>query len=151
MTSSPPRFLTRLNKAWHDRAVVLKAISFGIVGTINFAIDLAVFSFSYYYLDLSIIVANCISWSVAVTCSYVLNTMITFGPESGRKLEARKYAGFALMQSLGFFANTATVLAAGFFMPVWAGKFLAAGASFVVNFSLSHFVVFRSRDPGKPS
>ena len=30
-------------------------------------------------------------------------------------------------------------------MPVLLGKLLAIGASFVVNFSLSHFVVFRKR------
>jgi hypothetical protein len=32
-------------------------------------------------------------------------------------------------------------------MPVLFGKFLAIGASFVVNFTLSHFVVFRPRRP----
>ncbi len=31
-------------------------------------------------------------------------------------------------------------------MPVPAAKLLAIVASFVVNFSLSHFVVFRARD-----
>jgi hypothetical protein len=31
--------------------------------------------------------------------------------------------------------------------PVLIGKLLAIGASFVVNFSLSHFVVFRRRGP----
>jgi putative flippase GtrA len=30
-------------------------------------------------------------------------------------------------------------------MPVLVGKLLAIGASFLVNFSLSHFVVFRKR------
>jgi putative flippase GtrA len=30
-------------------------------------------------------------------------------------------------------------------MPVWAAKGLAILASFLVNFSLSHFVVFRPR------
>jgi putative flippase GtrA len=31
------------------------------------------------------------------------------------------------------------------FIPVWAAKLVAIGASFVVNFTLSHFVVFRRR------
>jgi putative flippase GtrA len=30
-------------------------------------------------------------------------------------------------------------------LPVWAAKAIAVLASFVVNFSLSHFVVFRAR------
>ena len=32
-------------------------------------------------------------------------------------------------------------------IPAWAGKVVAIGVSFVVNFSLSHFVVFRARRP----
>jgi putative flippase GtrA len=35
-------------------------------------------------------------------------------------------------------------------MPVLIGKVLAIGASFLVNFSLSHFVVFRKRGPRQP-
>jgi putative flippase GtrA len=33
-------------------------------------------------------------------------------------------------------------------LPVWLAKAAAILASFVVNFSLSHFVVFRVRDDG---
>jgi len=47
----------------------------------------------------------------------------------------------------GLVANTATVFLASYFMPVLVGKVLAIGASFLVNFSLSHFVVFRERRP----
>ena len=50
-----------------------------------------------------------------------------------------------LAQIAGFLANTTTVLVASYFMPVLVGKLLAVGVSFVVNFSLSHFVVFRRR------
>jgi putative flippase GtrA len=44
-------------------------------------------------------------------------------------------------------ANTTTLVIAAYWIPVIAAKLLAIGASFVVNFSLSHFVVFRSRQP----
>ena len=37
---------TRLAQAWQDRAVSLKAISFGLVGLVNSAVDFAVFSFA---------------------------------------------------------------------------------------------------------
>ncbi len=65
--------------------------------------------------------------------------------KSGRKLGARTYFSFVLSQFGGFLANTATVLVAALFIPVWVGKLLAIGASFLVNFALSHFVVFRTR------
>jgi putative flippase GtrA len=55
------------------------------------------------------------------------------------------YVNFALSQVAGLVANTATVFVASYFMPVLVGKALAIGASFLVNFSLSHFLVFRRR------
>lgn len=135
----------RLALAWHERAVALKAITFALVGVVNSAIDFGFFSAAYYYFGLSIIVSQLIAWTVAVSGSYVMNSKITFAAESGRKLGARTYFGFVLTQVAGFLANTATVLVAALFIPVWAGKLLAIGASFLVNFALSHFVVFRTR------
>ena len=60
-------------------------------------------------------------------------------------MRARAYITFAISQVAGLVANTATVFVASYFMPVLLGKLLAIGASFLVNFSLSHFVVFRKR------
>jgi putative flippase GtrA len=45
----------------------------------------------------------------------------------------------------GLIGNTATLWLASFFVPVVIAKVIAIGASFVLNFSLSHFVVFRKR------
>lgn len=140
-SSSPARLL----QAWRANPVVVKALSFGLIGVINSAVDFGVFSLGYYYFGLSILASQLIAWVIAVTGSYVMNSTITFAAESGRRLEARAYATFVLAQVAGFLANTATVLVASLFMPVWAGKLLAIGASFAVNFSLSHFVVFRRR------
>jgi putative flippase GtrA len=150
MTSPPGQtLLARMLEAWHNRDFALKAVSFAFVGVMNSAVDFAVFSFCYYYLDLEIVVANTAAWIVAVSGSYVLNSTITFARESGRRLHFAGYFGFALSQVMGFFANTATVWClvelAG--LPAWAGKLAAIGVSFIVNFSLSHFVVFRARKP----
>src|SRR5882757_1941824 len=141
------------------RAVALKAVSFAMVGVINASVDFGVFSFFYFYLAFPIILANLISWFIAVSGSYVMNSMTTFAAESGRKLRLRSYATFLLAQVAGFVANTATV----YLVPVLIGKMLgidrtathlvligkllAIGSSFLVNFSLSHFVVFRHRGP----
>jgi putative flippase GtrA len=139
------------------RAVALKAASFALVGVINASVDFGMFSFFYFYLGFPIVVANLISWLVAVTGSYVMNSMTTFAAESGRKLRLKSYATFLLAQVAGLVANTATV----YLVPkvigsmlridpaltslVLVGKLLAIGSSFLVNFSLSHFVVFRHR------
>ena len=140
-----PRLLDRLLTAWHERAIALKAASFAIVGVVNALVDLGVFSFAYYHLDLPIVTANVMAWAVAVTGSYIMNSLTTFARESGRELRLTSYFSFALSQVAGLVANTATVFVASYFMPGLISKLLAIGASFVVNFSLSHFVVFRKR------
>ena len=137
----------RAAQSWQKRGVLLKAMSFAAIGVVNSLIDFGVFSFAYYVIGLPIIPANIMAWAVAVTGSYVMNSQTTFARESGRKLSAKAYAGFALSQVLGLVANTATVFAASYFMPVLVGKLLAIGVSFLVNFSLSHFVVFRAKPP----
>jgi putative flippase GtrA len=141
--------------AWRDRSVALKALSFGLIGVINSAVDFGVFALAFYYFGSSIIVAQLAAWIIAVTGSYVMNSMITFAAESGQKLAVKSYAGFALAQVAGFLANTATVYLVSYGLEgvvgldvsraVLIGKLLAIGASFAVNFSLSHFVVFRRR------
>lgn len=142
--------LHRLNVAWHERAIALKAISFGLVGLVNSAVDFGVFSFCYYYVGLPVITANTLAWVVAVTGSYVMNSTITFAAESGRRLDVKSYFAFVVSQIAGFFGNTLTVwcLVTLLLIPAWAAKVVAILVSFVINFSLSHFVVFKQRKPG---
>jgi len=141
----PSRLTAKLIAAWHDRAIVLKAMSFAVVGVLNSAVDFGVFALAYSYFGLPIILANVLSWCVAVSGSYVMNSLTTFAHESGRELRAKAYFGFALSQVAGLVANTTTVVFASYFMPVLIGKVLAIGVSFLVNFTLSHFIVFRKR------
>src|SRR5215813_11161962 len=137
------RLIDGLHERARERATMFKAVSFGLVGVVNTAVDFGVFSFGYYLLDLPIVAANMLSWAFGVTCSYLLNSTITFSIDARRELSFRTYFAFVLAQFAGFAANTATVVIASLFMPVLLGKLLAIGASFLVNFSLSHFFVFR--------
>src|SRR4051794_6712447 len=139
------RLLHPLQHAWTERAIHLKAVSFALVGVVNFAVDFGIFTFGYYYLGLPIIPANVLSWGIAVSGSYVMNSQITFAAESGRQLRLKDFLTFVVSQVGGLIANTATVWLLSFFVPVLVGKALAVGASFLVNFSLSHFVVFRRK------
>ena len=147
--ASRHRLSERLIAAWHERAIVLKAMSFAVVGVVNSAVDFGVFALAYSYFELPIVMANVLSWCVAVSGSYVMNSLTTFAHESGRELRAKAYFSFALSQAAGLVANTTTVVVASYFMPVLIGKVLAIGVSFLVNFTLSHFIVFRKR-PNAP-
>jgi putative flippase GtrA len=135
----------RLAQAWHERAVTLKAASFALVGLVNTVVDYGVFLAGYYLVNLPLVPANVLAWLVAVSGSYVMNCYITFAAESGRELRWRAYAAFVASGVAGVIINTAVLVLASRWMPVPAAKLLAIAASFVVNFSLSHFVVFRSR------
>jgi len=156
----------RMLAAWHARGVGLKAMSFAFVGVINAAVDYGVFFLTFGLLKQSasavalatsvtetcncmnaekwlIIPANIVAWLVAVSGSYVMNSYTTFARESGRVLRWRDYGTFMASGIAGVIANTTTVVIAVQFVPVWAAKLIAILVGFVVNFSLSHFVVFR--------
>jgi putative flippase GtrA len=157
--------------AWRRRGLSLKAASFAMVGVVNTLVDYGVFLVARAVLSGSaaglaaigslndfcqcsnatattLVIANLISWSVAVTGSYVMNASITFAAESGRQLRLRAYLTFVASGIAGLLTNTAALLFAAevLLLPVWLAKAVAILASFVVNFSLSHFVVFRQRN-----
>ena len=141
------RLMDRLLAAWHERGAALKAVCFGLIGVVNTVIDASVFFLALATLTSSLIAANVLAWLVAVSCSYVMNSFITFARESGRKLRWRDYGSFVVSGIAGVIANTATLVIVAQFTPVWVAKACAILVSFLVNFSLSHFVVFRKREP----
>jgi putative flippase GtrA len=140
------RLFRRLVQAWRTRGVTLKAASFALVGVVNTFIDLGIFLAAYNLLSLPLIPANVLAWLVAVSGSYVMNSFITFAAESGRQLRWRAYGAFVASGVAGVITNTAILVVASYWLPVLAAKLLAIAVSFVVNFSLSHFVVFRTRE-----
>jgi putative flippase GtrA len=156
--------------AWRGRAFSVKAVTFAAIGVVNTLVDYGIFLLARAVLSGSsgglatitslsdfcqcgnattttLVVANIISWSVAVTGSYVMNSSITFAAESGRQLRWRAYGTFVVSGIAGLLTNTATLLFAAeiLLLPVWLAKAAAILTSFIVNFSLSHFVVFRER------
>jgi putative flippase GtrA len=149
-----PRF-PRAIGALETRLVIMrKAVSFGLVGVVNAAIDFAVFWTAVQAFDLPKIPANVLAWMVAVSASYVMNSFTTFAAESGRKLRWRSYGAFVASGVAGMVASTVALviadwllraLIAGADLRLAIAKVSAIGVSFLVNFSLSHFVVFRPR------
>lgn len=139
--------LDRLSKAWHERAIALKAISFAMVGVVNTLIDFGIFWTVAEFLRWPLVPSNVLAWLVAVSFSYAMNSFTTFGPESGRILRWRDYGTFIASGVAGMVASTATLFVLSYVMPVLVAKLVSILVSFVVNFSLSHFVVFRKREP----
>src|ERR1700719_3232774 len=160
-----------LSGAWRNRGGSVKALSFAMIRVVHTLVDYGVFLLARALLSGSpaglaaigslndfcqrsnatattLVVANLISWSVAVTGSYIMNSSITFAAESGRRLRLGAYLTFVASGLAGLLVNTATLLFAAeiLLLPVWLAKAVAILASFLVNFSMSHFVVFRPRN-----
>ena len=94
-----------------------------------------------------IIVANPIAWLLAVSNSYVLNSMITFAAETGRRLSVKAYITFIFTQVGGLIANTMTVFVLSYFMPALDGEASRhRGKLHCRTSTLSHLVVFRRRE-----
>jgi putative flippase GtrA len=163
--------LRAISKDCRNSGLGLKAITFALIGLFNTGVDYGVFLWAHATLTRSeatlrivgsivkschcgnaitiiLVAANIMSWTVAVTSSYVLNSSFTFAAESGRKLRLRDYIIFVVANIFGLVANTGVLVVAAeiVLLPIWLAKMAAIGASFIVNFSLSHFVVFRVRD-----
>jgi putative flippase GtrA len=132
------------------RSILKKAASFGLVGIVNTFVDLGVFLLARNVFAWALVPANVAAWLVAVSLSYVMNSFTTFAAESGRQLRLKDYASFVASGVVGVVANTATLVFLSYFVPEIAAKLVAIVVSFVVNFSLSHFVVFRRRRDHAP-
>ncbi len=131
--------------AWQERDIAFKAMSFGMIGVINTAIDASLFFLALAFVTPSLVIANVMAWLVAVSCSYVMNCRITFAHESGGRLRWRDYATFLASGVVGLAANTLVLLMVVKLAPVLVAKACAILASFLVNFSLTNFVVFRRK------
>jgi len=132
---------------WRKRAMSFKAAVYALVGVLNTAIDYGLFLVAHTALGLPLVAANALSWMIAVSNAYMLHSTITFAAESERKLRWSAYFTFVAAGIVAWLANTAALLVAVevLLLPVWLAKLVAIMASFIVNFSLSHFVVFRVR------
>jgi putative flippase GtrA len=134
------------------RELAFQMFRFGLVGLANAAVDAVVFFTMVAILgalvpqlgpDWSLIAANTTSFTIAVTCSYVLNSLFTF-KRRHEELGFRAYLLFAASQVAGFVAHTATLVIAAKYVPLPLAKLFGIGVGFVVNFTLARAFVFRN-------
>ena len=124
---------------------ILKMVSFAMIGVANALVDFGVFAFAYKLLGMPLVPSNVVAWLVAVSGSYVMNTLITFGNESGRILRREAYLKFVASGILGVFAATTTLVVLSYYVEVFVAKLVSILVSFAANFTMSHFVVFRPK------
>jgi putative flippase GtrA len=126
---------------------ILKMVSFAVIGTGNTLVDFGVFALAYKVIGMPLVPSNIIAWVVAVSGSYVLNTLLTFRHESGRILRREDYLKFFAAGILGILSATTTLVALSYLVEVFVAKLVSILVGFAANFSISHFVVFRPKVP----
>jgi putative flippase GtrA len=76
-----------------------------------------------------------------------MNTMITFRTESGQILRRIDYLKFVPSGILRVCAATTTLVVLSIYVQVFVAKLVSILVSFGANFTMSHFIVFRPREP----
>jgi putative flippase GtrA len=131
-----------------------KMLSFGLIGAVNGAVNYAVTvgvtllmlaPLALAANDVALGAAKALGWAVAVTNSYLLNTMITFAAESGRQLTWRTYGRFVASGTLGLTVEVVSFLVAVRYLPLAIAAIVPIGFAFIANFAMTRFVVFPSR------
>ena len=126
------------------RAKISEIGRFAIVGLINFGIDVAAFSITFYFLGIHLIIANTIAYCLATINSYLMNKYWTFAGHSAHDISTSEFARFLLFNIGGLALSNITVfLLAEFLLPLVA-KLGAVGVTFVWNYLTIRRFVFRN-------
>src|SRR5690348_4295694 len=111
--------------ARRERAILIKAATFASAGAVSTLVDVSVFSTAAIYFGWPLIAANVLSWTFGASCSYVLNSSITFAAESGRTLSFNRYLRFLLSTIAGVVCSTTTLLILSYSVPLLVAKLLS--------------------------
>lgn len=113
------------------------------LGTLGIAIDFALFYALYFLLEWHIVMANLVSCSAGLTCSFWGNRAWTFNDTvvnaSSRLWWSLMFAYFGLMLSTGLVWGLATM------MSVMAAKIIAVLVVLVYNYAVNRFIVLGMR------
>jgi len=128
-----------------------KMLSFGVIGVgngfVNYAVTVGVTMLALTPLGLAasdpaLGLAKALGWAVAVSNSYLLNTLFTFAHESGRRLDWRTYFRFVASGTLGLAIEVASFLFAVRYLPLSLAAIVPIGLAFVANFAMARLFVF---------
>src|SRR5258705_4746419 len=119
------RLLDQIAAVWQGRALVIKVLSFASIGVVNSVIDVLVFTTAYKLLALPLIASNVMSWFVAVSASYVMNSKVTFGRETGGIFRIKDFLRFAGSGILAVIVATTTLVVLSHYTNIFAAKFVS--------------------------
>ena len=123
--------------------VLLEMMTFAAIGSASFALDVGMYAFITRALGLYYLLANAVSFAIAVVLNFMFNRRFTF--QHGHQGGMRQFAQFASVAATGLALNTFFL----WFLVTSAGlhdivaKFLAAAIVFLWNFNIQRYWTFR--------
>jgi putative flippase GtrA len=122
----------------------LQLVRFGLVGSIGFAVNLAVYALCVHLLGLDYHVAAVAAWLVAVMNNFILNRHWTFDASDGRvHFQAMRFLAVSLV-AFGFSLLLLTVFVEAAGIAKVPAQALAVAASMPLNFLGNKLWSFRS-------
>lgn len=126
-----------------ERPMVRQFIKFGLVGFLNTLIDYILFTAFFYLLDIHYLYANAMSFTIAVTNSYLLNRRWTFRSDNPNwRAEAAKFLTVNII-GLGLSEIILFILVEHFQMYQLLAKAMAIVVVLFWNFTGTRFWAFR--------
>ena len=124
------------------RSHTRRARAFVAIGAVNTMIDFTAFAGLYQLAGLDPIVSNVLAFLIAVTNSYVLNALITFGDRRGARGPFRSFARFLFVAIVALAVSTAIVYLISMVMHPLIAKLIAIAGSTVVSYIGCYRFVF---------
>lgn len=121
-----------------------QAARFAIVGGGNTVLDVSLFTALVYGLSVGPILANIISYAIAMVSSYVFNAMWTF-KKADALSDAAGFLRFAAFNLMGLFWSSLTIWALLDLAGSLGAKILSIAVTFVWNFATSRLFVFNAK------
>jgi putative flippase GtrA len=121
---------------------------FGLVGVANTGIDIGIFSFLFFVLDLPLLAANTTGYLVALTGSFLLNKNWTFAETKTQGRTGRQYLLFVGLGLGGLALSNIAVWSLTHLMPEFASKVASVVVVFAWNYVTSRMIVFRPGSHG---
>lgn len=131
-----------------------KMVSFGAIGVVNGVVNYAItvgitllvlMPLGLATNDIALGVAKALGWGVAVSNSYLFNTLFTFAAESGGRLSWPTYWRFVASGTVGLAIEVLSFLFAVRYLPLSLAAIVPIGLAFVANFAMARIFVFSGR------
>lgn len=125
------------------RLLSRQIMKFGATGLLNTGVDFLVFFSLIYAAHIHYIFANLLAFLVAVTVSYAINKNWTFAGQSSNHNLVNEWIRFTIISVGGFLVATGVLLLTEPILSLVIAKILATGASFIWNFTLVRFHLWK--------